>query len=230
MIQWRPPVACARWMVAACCMAAATSCLPALDRLDEATLYEGPRFTLKVVRYHASMFLSEEGVVGFVSCSSDATRDRPAGPANDRGWMTLRAVPARTSTRADELTPAAMEKLVVVSDSVLVVTEAVLSVSFDGCGTLRTWDARELPDTFLLPPELPAFCAQRGEADFCSYLAKNIEVNYSGISADTRGGVSFLVESSRFPRGTGIRVESADSGRTWRETRVVVSPAPMVVP
>jgi hypothetical protein len=195
---------------------AVSSCLPSVRRLDEADIYEGSLFRLKVVRYHVSVPLSFQGVAAFVSCASAATRQRPGTSTSDPGWVQVRAVPAYYSKSAASLRESALSRITIVDDKVLLVSESVLQVSYDGCATFRRWDPGQLPDSLLTAPRLPPDCAPSGNAD-CSYLSRMIDVTYTDIHVDTLGHVSFTASSTRFPEDVDLRVESADSGKTWAE-------------
>lgn len=193
------------------------ACSPSTRKLDEATMYEGPVFRLKLVRYYQNLPFSYTGEVFRVLCASARTARSPAGEMQDAGWVTLGNGGAIGSKSATEVAQRERGRYVVVDDETLVWTGTVLSVSFDACGSFRRWDPTSLPRELIVPVEKPDYCAPKGQAD-CRYydFQGEREPHYEDIRADRSGSVSFIVRSEAFRDRRAIRVRSSDSGRTWR--------------
>ncbi len=79
------------------------SCSPSTRKLDEAIVYEGPQFELKVVRYYENLPFHFVGEVFSVQCGSARTAGSPGHRRQDPGWVTLAAGAAIGSKSAAEL-------------------------------------------------------------------------------------------------------------------------------
>ena len=72
-------------------------------RLDEAVFYEGPVFTLKVVRFYRNLFLSYNGETFSVQCSSENTAGYGGNKFTEPGWYELGSGGAIGTKNADDV-------------------------------------------------------------------------------------------------------------------------------
>ena len=193
------------------------SCGTSSHKLDEAVLYEGPQFKLKVVRYYENLPFHFVGEVYRVQCSSAATADSRGHTTQDPGWVTLAAGAALGSKSAAELVERERSHLRRIDDVTLVWIGSGLLVSFDACAEIRRWYPWELPSELIDPAEKPPYCKPAGNVD-CSkddFLGDR-EARFDEILVEpVAGTVSFVVRSAALKNGRGVRVTSADRGRTW---------------
>jgi hypothetical protein len=199
--------------VAAC---VAAGCGPKLRKLDEATLYAGPAFTLKVTRYYENLPLHYTGEIFVLTCSSDRTKTATAGPTNEAGWVMVDRGGAIGSKSASEVVERVRSDYRVIDDRILAWSRVLLSVSFDGCGSFQTWDPTTLPRDLIDPAPRPDWCAPKGTAD-CRYedFQGDRLPRYVDVTASADGHVSFRMESKALKPGAAVQVSSGDFGRTW---------------
>lgn len=196
-----------------------SACGPSTLKLDEAIIYEGAQFRLKLVRYFENLPLHYTGEVFRVQCSSAQTRNSPAHKTQDAGWVSLGNGGAIGSKSAAELAERERRNYLVIDDSILVWIGNGLNVSFDACGSFRGWYPTYLPDDLIVPADKPDDCKPKGNVD-CrqyDYLGER-EPHFKDIRVNSDGHVSFVVSSKALRNGKSVRVESADFGRTWKTT------------
>jgi len=194
------------------------ACGTSTSKLDEAVLYEGPQFTLKVARYHESYPFHFVGEVYSVQCSSPRTAASPGHTTQDPGWVTLAAGAALGSKSAAELVPRERGHFRSIDDATLVWIDPGLRVSFDACGEIRSWYPWDLPIELIVPAAgKPPYCKPMGNLD-CRRedFAGEREARFEDVRVEpAAGAVSFVVRSSALANERGVRVLSADRGRTW---------------
>lgn len=193
-----------------------------LRRLDEAVLYEGPQFKLKVVRYYENLPFHYTGEVFSVQCSSPRTEDSPARSRQDAGWVQIGGGGAIGSSSAQELAERERPNYLIMDDSTLVKKDSGLGVTFDACGSFHRWDPTTLPTELIDPVEKPDHCAPGGAADCRHYdFLGDRQPRFEDIRTDPTGRVSFSVRSKSF-KADVLRVDSDDFGKTWRVARASV--------
>jgi hypothetical protein len=200
---------------------AISGCGSSMKRLDDAQVYKGPYFELKIVRYYESLPLHFTGEISVVQCRSPKTSGMPAGRTNDEGWKALGRVGALGSRSAEELVERVRREYLPIGDRILLWTSIVLMISDDGCNSFSTWDPISLPAEMILPVEKPDYCAPKGPAD-CRYegFRGDRQPTYSEVRAIPNGAVSFLVRSRAFKTNQAFHVSSPDFGRTWQVSAV----------
>ena len=193
-----------------------SSCGGGTRKLDEAVFYDGPQFRLKLTRYYENLPLHYTGEVFRVHCGSAATAQSPAHKTQDAGWVTIGNGGAIGSKSAAELVPQVREGYRVIDERTLVWTGNGLEVSFDACGQFRGWYPTTLPPAMIDSAERPEWCAPAGTADCRNFdWFGDRAPRFEQIEVRPNGEVTFVARSPAI-RPTGVvRVESADSGRTW---------------
>ncbi|MBI5074367.1 MAG: hypothetical protein HZB62_04265 [Nitrospirae bacterium] len=193
-----------------------TACHTSTKKLDEAIIYNGPKFKLKLVRYHENLPLHYTGEVFRVQCSSDKTANSPGHNMQDPGWVTLGNGSAIGSKSAVELAARESSNYRVVSDDILVWTGNGLNVSFDACGVFRGWYPSSLPETLINPVEKPDYCAPKGKVDCRNYdFMDDRRPIFEDIRVTEKGSISFIVLSRAFKNDQRFLVRSDDYGRSW---------------
>jgi len=193
------------------------ACSPSTRKLDEAVMYEGPRFTLKLVRYFEDLPLHYTGEVFRVQCSSPQTRNSPAHKTQDAGWVSLGNGGAIGSKSAAELAERERRNYLVVDDHILVWIGNGVNTSFDACGSFRGWYPTSLPEDLIAPAEKPDYCKPRGNVDCRHYdFLGEREPRFEEIRVRSQGSISFIVRSRAIRNGKSIRVQSLDFGKTWQ--------------
>lgn len=193
------------------------ACSPETRKLDEASIYEGPHFRLKLVRYFENLPFHYTGEVFRVQCSSAHTSKSPSHTTQDAGWITLGNGGAIGSRSAAELVERERRNYLVIDEQTLVWTGNGVNVSFDACGSSRAWNPTSLPQELIVPAEKPDYCAPRGTADCSHYdFIGQREPKFEDIRVDRAGNVSFVIRSKALKDGKSVRVESTDFGKTWR--------------
>ena len=193
------------------------ACTPTTRRLDEAWIYQGPEFQLKLVRYFENYPLHYTGEVFTVQCSSARTTNSPAEKTQDAGWISVGNGGAIGSKSAIELVERERNKYIVIDDQTLVWTGNGLSVSFDACGQFRGWYPTTLPSELIDAMEKPEWCAPKGTADCRHYdFIGDREPRFDEIRVNRDGHISFIVRSKAFRSQKTIGVQSEDFGRTWK--------------
>jgi hypothetical protein len=104
----------------------------------------------------------------------------------------------------------------VIDDRTLVWTGNGFQVSFDACGHFQSWYPSRLPAEMIDPVEKPEWCAPAGTADCRNYdFFGDRHPKFEQIEVEPNGRVSFVVRTPALRPNGVLRVESADSGRTW---------------
>lgn len=190
---------------------------PKTHKLDEALIYEGPEFRLKLVRYYEHIFLHYDGEVFRVQCASERTKNSPALKTQEAGWVTVGNGGAIGSDSAAELAAVERHKYLVVDDRTLVWMGNGLYVSFDACGVFRGWHPSSLPKDWIDPVDKPDYCRPTGTADCSNYdFMGERTPRFEDIRVTGEGKISFVVRSNALRDGKSVRVESADFGKSWQ--------------
>ena len=186
-------------------------------KLDEAVFYEGPVFTLKVVRFYRNLLFSYNGETFSVQCSSEDTADYGEGKFTEPGWRELGSGGAIGTKSADDVIEQVKSQYISVDENTLVVPGVVFRVSFYGCTRFKTWDPTTLPPEMIDPVEKPAYCAPQGGADcrYYDYDGDRAPV-YEDIRVHPEGRISFIVRTKTFKDVAGLTVSSEDAGETWK--------------
>ena len=196
--------------------ASLSACGSSTRKLDETLFYDGPQFKLKLVRYHENIPLHYTGEVFRVLCASERTAGSPAHKTQDAGWVTLGNGGAIGSTSATELAERERANYRVLDDHTLVWTGNGVNVSYDACGEFRGWHPTELPAEMIASVEKPDYCAPKGTADCRHYdFMGEGAPHFEGLDVRPDGRISFVARSKSIKSAGAVRVESADSGRTW---------------
>lgn len=186
-------------------------------KLDEAMIYEGPQFRLKLVRYFENLPLHYRGEVFRVKCASARTAAFPSNSTQDAGWVTLGNGGANGTKSAAKLAERERHNYTVVDAQTVVWTGNGLSVSFDACGEFRSWYPTSLPAALIDPADKPDYCAPRGSADCRHYdFLGDREPRFEEIRVSSKGDIVFVVRSKAFRSGNPLRISSLDFGQTWK--------------
>ncbi len=206
-----------RPVLAALALTWLVSCSPSTRKLDEASLYEGPQFKLKIVRYYENLPFHFVGEVFSVQCGSARTASSPAHSRQEPGWVTLAAGAAIGSKSAAELVERQRSHFRQIDDQTLVWIGSGLQVSFDACGEIRSWYPWDLPNELIHPAEKPPYCKPTGTVD-CRKddFAGDREARFDEILVKPEGTLSFIIRSQALKSDRGVRVASTDHGRTWK--------------
>jgi hypothetical protein len=176
------------------------SCAGGTRKLDEAVFYDGPEFKLKLVRYYENLPFHYTGEVYRVHCGSAQTVQSPAHATQDSGWVSIGNGGAIGSKSAAELVEGVRDSYRVIDERTLVWTGNGVQVSFDACGQFQSW----------YPTALPAEMVDRNH----DFLGERMP-RFERIEVRPDGRVAFVARSAGFRPNGAVRVESADSGRTW---------------
>ena len=193
------------------------ACSPSTRKLDEAMIYEGPQFRLKLVRYFEDLPFHYTGEVFRVQCSSQQTRNAQADKTQDAGWVSLQNGGAIGSKSAAELAERERHNYVFVDDQTLVWLGNGVNVSFDACGSFRHWYPTSLPEDLIVPAKKPDYCKPKGNVD-CrqdNFLGER-KPRFEEIRVTSQGSISFIVRSKAFRNSKSVRVQSPDFGKTWQ--------------
>ncbi|MBT8372390.1 MAG: hypothetical protein HKO68_00255 [Desulfobacterales bacterium] len=186
-------------------------------KIDEAMIYDGPQFRIKLVRYFENFPLHYTGEVFRVQCASPQTRNSPSHRTQDAGWVTLGNGGAIGSKSAAELAERERRNYLVVDDQTLVWIGNGVNVSFDACGSFLGWYPTSLPEELIDPAEKPDYCQPKGNADCRHYdFMGEREPHFEKIQVKSRGHISFIVRSKAIRKGQSVRVQSSDFGKTWQ--------------
>jgi hypothetical protein len=197
------------------------SCVGGTRKLDEAVFYNGPQFKLKLVRYYENLPFHYVGEVYRVQCGSAQTAQSPAHKTQEAGWVTIGNGGAIGSKSAAELVEQVRVDYRVLDERTLVWTGNGFQVSFDACGQFQSWYPTALPAEMIDPVEKPDFCAPVGTGDCRNYdFLGDRTPRFEGIEVNPNGHVEFVARSAAFRPNGAVRVESADSGRTWSLSEV----------
>lgn len=193
------------------------ACSPTTRKLDEATIYEGPHFRLKLVRYFENLPFHYTGEVFRVQCASAHTANSPSHETQDAGWVTLGNGGAIGSKSAVELAERERRNYIVVDHQTLVWIGNGVNVSFDACGRFRGWYPTTLPEELIDPVAKPEYCAPRGTADCRHYdFLGDREPRFEELRVSPQGNISFVVRSKAFRNHKAMGIQSMDFGRTWK--------------
>jgi hypothetical protein len=195
------------------------ACSGGARKLDEAVFYDGPAFRLKLVRYYENLPFHYTGEVYRVHCGSAQTAQSPAHTMQDAGWVTIGNGGAIGSKSAAELVERVRDSYRVIDQRTLVWTGNGVEISFDACGQFRSWYPTTLAAELIDPVEKPSYCAPAGTADCRNhdFLGDRMP-RFEKIEVRPDGRVRFVARSAAFRPSGAVRVESADSGRTWAVT------------
>lgn len=185
-------------------------------KLDEVIFYQGPEFSLKVVRYYRNLFLSFNGEVFSVQCGSLHTRSRAKQITQDARWRQIGSGTAIGTTSAQEVLEQIAGGYTVIDDRTLLSTANGISVSFDACREFVGWDPSRLPPEWVNPVAKPDHCAPKGTGDCRDYdFLDDRTPSYEEVKVSTRGMISFLTSSKSYKGVKSLRVTSTDYGKTW---------------
>ena len=187
-------------------------------RLDEAVFYEGPVFTLKVVRFYRNLFFSYNGETFSVQCASENTAGWGGNKFTEPGWYELGSGGAIGTKSADDVIEQVKAQYIIVDDNILAIPGVVFRVSFHGCTQFKTWNPTTLPPEMIDPVEKPAHCAPQGTVGDCRYYDyhDDREPVYEDIRVHPEGRISFIVRTKTFKDVAGLMVSSEDAGETWK--------------
>jgi hypothetical protein len=159
------------------------------------------------------------GEVFRVQCRSVRTAGSPAHDTQDAGWVTLGNGGAIGSISAAQLVERERTNYRVIGDRTLAWLGNGVSVSYDACGEFRAWYPTALPAELIDPVEKPEYCAPKGMADCRHYdfLGDRAPV-FEELAVERDGRIAFIARSKSIRPGGAVRVESADSGRSWAVT------------
>jgi hypothetical protein len=194
-------------------------------KLDEAVFYQGPGFTLKVVRFYRNLPFSYNGETFSVQCSSETTAGYGAGKFTEPGWRELSSGGAIGTKSADDVIEQVKDQYIIVNDSTLATPGLVFGVSFSGCTPFKSWNPTTLPPEMIDPVDKPDYCAPLGGAD-CRYYDYEGDRRpvYEDIRVRPEGRISFIVRTKAFKDVAGLMVSSDDAGETWK-VDPIASPA-----
>ncbi|HEX5056549.1 MAG TPA: hypothetical protein VFX02_08635 [Gammaproteobacteria bacterium] len=194
------------------------SCGPRTEKLDEAVIYNGSQFKLKLVRYYENLPTHYKGEVYSVQCASAQTTDSPGSKMQEAGWVTLGNGSAIGFKNAGELVERQRWKYLTVDDQTLVWAGNGFNISFDACGHFQGWYPTSLPAELIIPVEKPDYCEPKGDTDCRLYeFQGDREPSYTQIQVESKTGyISFVVQSSAFKNPNGFKVQSVDYGKTWQ--------------
>lgn len=196
---------------------ALSSCTVSARKLDEAFIYEGPQFRVKLVRYYEDYPWHYTGETFKVQCASVNTKDSPNLRTQEAGWVTLGNGGAIGSKGATELAERERRNYLVVDNQTLVWLGMGVNVSFNACGYFRSWNPTSLPVDLIVPIKKPDYCAPKGTAD-CRYydFMDDRQPKYESVRVSPNGNISFIVRSKAFKLNSAVRVQSMDFGKTWK--------------
>ena len=113
----------------------------------------------------------------------------------------------------------------VIDERTLVWTGNGLQVSFDACGQFRGWYPANLPAEMIDPVEKPEWCAPAGTADCRNYdFFGERHPRFEQIAVGPGGRVSFVARSPALRPSGALRVQTADSGRSWAVSDLAAPP------
>lgn len=194
------------------------SCGSGTKKLDEAYIYKGPHFQIKLVRYYENLPFHYTGEVFNVQCSSAQTANSPAHERQDAGWVTLGNGGAIGSTNAGQLAERELRNYLIVDEQTLVWVGNGFNISFDACGRFQSWYPTDLPADMIIPSEKPDYCQPKGSADCRHYdFMGDREPRFMQIQVSPQEGhISFDVHSKAFRNNKSLRLRSMDFGKTWQ--------------
>jgi hypothetical protein len=186
------------------------------QRLDEYVFYNGPQFTLKVVRFYRNIPFNQLGEQAVVMCQSENTAEFQKNKQQDAGWRMLGAGGGQGSINAKEAALGVKSDYEVIDDHTLVGKIHVFNISFDACGHFINWDPSRLPQAMINPVEKPDSCAPNGPAD-CRYYDFEGEraPRYEQIHVAGKGQVNFTASSATFKGVESLRVATRNNGGVW---------------
>ena len=202
------------------------------QRLDEYVFYDGPEFTLKVVRYYRNIPFNYLGEHAVVMCRSDTTGDYAGQGGQDDGWRVLGEADARGSKDAGEVALGLQHDYQVFDEHILIAGVNAFNISFDACGHFISWDPASLPPAMIAAVQKPDDCAPDGPLD-CRYadFEGDRKPQYDQISVAGTGQVGFRVMTPAFRGVQSLRVHTRNNGAVWHvETAGLESGGPGLQP
>jgi hypothetical protein len=186
-----------------------------IRRLDEFVFHEGPKYTLKAVRYYQNIFLHYNGEVFSIQCRSAGTEEFGAKKLQDKGWNNILTGGAIGTESAKDVAALWRQYFVFLDDDTLALTHAGLRVTFDACASFQGWYPTQVPIEMVDQIEKPSHCAPQGGGDCRHYDFQGdraAKIEELRISPDR--AITFLALTPAFNAGI-LRIESADMGQTW---------------
>ena len=186
------------------------------QRLDEYIFYDGPQFSLKVVRYYRNIPFNYLGEHAVVMCRSENTAKFQAPDPQDAGWRVLGAGGGQGSRDARQAALRMEDDYEVFDDRTLIAKTHVFNISFDACGHFINWDPSRLPQAMIDPVEKPDSCVPNGPVDCRHYDFQGDRApRYEQISTAAKGQVGFTVRSKTFKGVESLRVQTSNNGAVW---------------
>jgi len=210
-------------------------------KLDEATFYKDKHMELKIVRYQENIFLHYNGPVFRVACKSENTRSQSWHKVQETNWTQVYS-PLELSNLGwdpslDTLIKAARLGYQVDDVDTLIyrTSGASVTVSWDGCGTFKSWSPKKIPDELVnqepylrcleesrAKEEIGALVKGWGESNCKSenFYSENLPT-ISDIEATRDGHASFIVTSKAFLLGKSYQITTSNYGTTWEVLSVL---------
>ncbi len=184
-------------------------------RLDEFVFHEGPKYTLKAVRYYRNLFLSYNGEVFSIQCRSAGTEEFGAEERQDKGWNNILTGGAIGTESARDVVALWQEYFRFLDDDTFVITSSGLRVTFDACASFQGWYPTQVPIEMVDQIEKPSHCAPEGCGECRLYVfLGDREAKFEELHISPDGAISFLARTPAFKTGI-LRITSADKGQTW---------------
>ena len=193
-----------------------TACSESSRKLDQEIFYSGPEFKLKLVRYYENLPLHYTGEVFRVQCSSLKTSHLPGHAKQDPGWRTLGNGSAIGSKSAKHLASLESKNYLVLSDRILAWKGNGISISFDACGSFRSWYPSSLPAAMVIPAKKPPYCKPTGSADCSNLDFVGVRApKFENVEVSSSGHITFVLRSEALKQKDGVKIRSTDFGKTW---------------
>ena len=214
------------------------------DKLGEISFYKDVNMELKVVLIHENLPLHYVGNSYSVACQSQNTK----APSNDEyelkfyridsGWNRVpdaylgNGLGNDSNSLLKNLADEAKKSYLVKDKNTLVVlTNPNVHISFDGCRTFKDWVLKDNLSKDLIIESTPEFekCVEQQKKDkeqgFTSYgdcsdlkLTGNGLPVFQNVVANDNGHASFKVSSSVFKNNQIVDVQTNDFGKTWQNS------------
>lgn len=214
--------------------------------IGEETFYKDENIELKVVLIHENLPLHYVGNSYSVACQSQNTKG--SLPNDEAEWKFdliakdwNRVPDALLGNGMGSDNNAVLRSLVAEAKKTYLVFDKMtfafiagsrIVVTFDGCGTFRSWAlAKDLPAD-LLPASTPEFekcvelqkgfglsaTAAHGNCALSKFSGENKPI-FQDIVASSKGYAAFQVNSQVFGDQGPLTVETSDFGKTWQTVR-----------